>query len=58
MRECKLLRDLSDAMENSDSEAFEDAVYAYDKMSKLSKWHVSLLNVAKAKIVAEEDDFS
>jgi len=42
-RECKFLKDLADAYENSDVDAFTNIVVAYDSLSPLDNWKTSIL---------------
>lgn len=42
-RECVLLVDLTEAMEQSDGEAFADKLFQYDQMSKLDSWKTTIL---------------
>lgn len=42
-REGKLLADLVAAFKDGNSEAFTDAVYNYDQISKLDPWKTSVL---------------
>lgn len=42
-RECKLLDDLVQAVKDGNVEAFTDAIYNYDQISKLDPWKTSLL---------------
>lgn len=57
-REDELLEAVLKAMEKGDAEAFTDAVYKYDQISKLDPWKTSLLLKMKNGIRAEEDDLT
>ncbi|GAM85170.1 hypothetical protein ANO11243_031740 [Dothideomycetidae sp. 11243] len=57
-RECQLLGDLSDAVEQGDQEVFADKLYQFDQMSKLDKWKTTLLLKVKESIENKEEDFS
>ncbi|KAJ9087793.1 vesicular-fusion protein S17 [Entomophthora muscae] len=49
-RECKLLRNLIDAIEQEDVEAFTEHVFEFDQISKLDNWKTSLLLRVKKSI--------
>jgi len=53
-RECKLLRSLTQAMEEGDSQAFTDAVAEYDSLSRLDAWKTSMLLRCKKIVSARE----
>ena len=57
-RECQLLGDLSNAVEQGDQEAYADKLYQFDQMSKLDKWKTTLLLRVKDAIENKEEDFS
>ena len=57
-RECQLLGDLSEAVEQGDQEVFADKLYQYDQLSKLDKWKTTLLLKVKESIESKEEDFS
>lgn len=57
-RECQLLGDLSNAVEQGDQEVYADKLYQYDQMSKLDKWKTTLLLRVKDAIENKEEDFS
>jgi alpha-soluble NSF attachment protein len=42
-RECKFLKDITDAYENSEVEAFTNAVVEFDRLSPLDNWKTSIL---------------
>eukprot|EP00163_Fabomonas_tropica_P012658 TRINITY_DN24001_c0_g1_i1.p1 TRINITY_DN24001_c0_g1~~TRINITY_DN24001_c0_g1_i1.p1 ORF type:complete len:287 (+),score=90.16 TRINITY_DN24001_c0_g1_i1:262-1122(+) len=42
-RECKLLLEITDALEDQDVESFTNAVYEFDSISKLDPWKTSIL---------------
>jgi len=42
-RECKLLKDLSDAYENADTDAFTNVIVDYDRLSPLDNWKTAIL---------------
>ena len=46
-REGKLLSDLVKAFQNTDADAFADALYNYNQISALDGWKVSVLKKAK-----------
>jgi len=49
-RECKLLDDLCAAFKDGSVDAFTDAVYSYDQISKLDPWKTSVLLKVKQSI--------
>jgi len=57
-RECQLLTDLSEAVEQGDQEVFADKLYQFDQMSKLDKWKTTLLLRVKDAIEEKGEDFS
>lgn len=57
-RECKLLNDLTEAVEQGDQEAFSDKLYQFDQMSKLDKWKTKILLRIKDGIEEQGEDFS
>jgi len=57
-RECQLLGDLTEAVEQGDQEAYADKLYQFDQMSKLDKWKTTLLLRVKDAIESKEDDFA
>lgn len=57
-RECQLLSDLADAVEQGDAEMFSDKLFQFDQMSKLDKWKTKILLRVKEKVETEEEDFS
>ena len=42
-RECKLLTDLTDAVEASNVDSFTEHLFAFDQISKLSPWRTKIL---------------
>jgi len=54
-RECMLLQDLSEAVEAADEEQFLDKLQAYDSMSKLDKWKMTIFRRVKEEFDAEPD---
>ncbi|KAB8346110.1 hypothetical protein FH972_023158 [Carpinus fangiana] len=57
-RECKLLNDLVESVEQGDQETFSDQLFQYDQMSKLDKWKTKLLLKVKDNIESQGEDFS
>lgn len=57
-RECKLLHDLKEAVEQGDQEGFSDKLFQFDQMSKLDKWKTKILLRVKDAIEKDEEDFS
>mmetsp|Transcript_1818 Transcript_1818/g.6484 ORF Transcript_1818/g.6484 Transcript_1818/m.6484 type:complete len:293 (+) Transcript_1818:269-1147(+) len=59
-RECKLLRDCLTAMDEGDVESFTNAVYEYDRISRLDPTKTSLLLKVKKNIQSgpEEEDLT
>jgi len=57
-RECQLLSDLVDAVENNDQEQFTGKLFAYDQMSKLDKWKTEMLVRIKNQIEEADNEFS
>lgn len=49
-RECKLLDDVCAAFKDGNVDAFTDAVYSYDQISKLDPWKTSVLLKVKNSI--------
>jgi len=49
-RSCKLVEACMKAFEDDDVDSFTDAVYAYDKITKLDHWHSGLLLIVKKVI--------
>ena len=54
-REAKLIKSLTQEIENQDVEAFTEAVKQYDSISRLDSWHTTLLLKVK-KQLGESDD--
>ena len=54
-REAKLIKTLTQEIENQDVEAFTEAVKQYDSISRLDSWHTTLLLKVK-KQLGESDD--
>lgn len=57
-RECQLLSDLKEAVDQGEQEMFADKLYQYDTMSKLDKWKTTLLLRVKSAIEEKGEDFS
>lgn len=57
-RECQLLVDLAEAVEQGDQEAFADKLFQFDQMSKLDKWKTTILLRVKNSIEEQGEDFS
>ncbi|KAI9810237.1 MAG: vesicular-fusion protein S17 [Pycnora praestabilis] len=57
-KEYKLLADLTEAVEQGDSEGFADKLYRYDQLSPFNSWCTTILLKIKNKITEHEDDFS
>lgn len=57
-RECQLLGDLKEAVDQGEQEMFADKLYQYDTMSKLDKWKTTLLLRVKNAIEEKGEDFS
>lgn len=57
-RECKLLRDVLEACENNDVEAFTNVVYEYDSISKLDSWKTNKLLKVKNDISSRSNDIT
>lgn len=57
-RECQLLGDLRESVEQGDQEVFADKLYQFDQMSKLDKWKTTLLLRVKDAIQEVGEDFS
>ncbi|VDD96071.1 unnamed protein product [Enterobius vermicularis] len=55
-RECKLISELIECMEEEKQDSFTDAVKNYDKISHLDQWHTALLVKIKRSIAGEGDD--
>ncbi|KAF8454600.1 soluble NSF attachment protein [Terfezia claveryi] len=53
-REYQLLTEIAEAVENGDSDLFEEKVFAYDQLSKLDKWKTTMLLRIKETIAAED----
>ncbi|KAI5791598.1 soluble NSF attachment protein [Peziza echinospora] len=53
-REYQLLMEIAEAIDNGDSEVFEDKVFQYDQLSKLDKWKTTILLRVKDTIQAED----
>lgn len=53
-REYQLLMEISEAIENDDSDMFEEKVFQYDQLSKLDKWKTTMLLRIK-ETIAQED---
>ena len=54
-REAKLIKTLTQEIENQDVEAFTEAVKQYDSISRLDSWHTTLLLKVK-KQLGDTDD--
>jgi alpha-soluble NSF attachment protein len=57
-RECLLLTDLSQAVEQGDQDAFADKLFQFDQLSKLDKWKTTLFLRVKNNIEEVGEDFS
>jgi alpha-soluble NSF attachment protein len=57
-REYLVLKDLLEACEQGDQEAFSDKLFQFDQMSKLDKWKTTLLLRVKNNIQEQGEDFS
>ncbi|PKA53269.1 Alpha-soluble NSF attachment protein [Apostasia shenzhenica] len=55
-RECKLLADLSAAMDEEDVTKFTEAIKEFDSMTRLDPWKTTLLLRAKNALKAKEDE--
>mmetsp|Transcript_26984 Transcript_26984/g.76041 ORF Transcript_26984/g.76041 Transcript_26984/m.76041 type:complete len:289 (-) Transcript_26984:231-1097(-) len=55
-RECKLLKDLANAVESGDGDVFAGAVADFDSMTRLDPWKTALLLKAKKLITSREVD--
>ena len=49
-RECKLIDDVSAAFKDGNAEAFTDAVFNFDQISKLDPWRTTILLKIKAEL--------
>ena len=54
-RECKLLKQLLEAHEDGNSDAFSEAIRAYDSISRLDQWYTTLLLRVKKSLDGESD---
>jgi len=57
-REHQLIKDLAEAVEAGDQEAFADKLFQYDQMSKLDNWKTKILLRIKGAIEEKGEDFS
>lgn len=57
-REFALLTDLTQAVEQGDTDAFGDRLYEYDQLSKLDKWKTAIFLRIKNNIEETGEDFS
>lgn len=55
-RECRLLEEILDCIQNGDLQQFLDKVYEYDQFSKLDKLKTQLLLKIKNSVVEKDDD--
>jgi len=55
-RECKLLMELAEAVEESDVEKFKAAVIEFDSISKLEPWKRTIVSRIENKIKEADDD--
>lgn len=46
------VQEIADAVENGDTDVFEEKVFSYDQMSKLDKWKTTMLLRIKETIAA------
>jgi len=53
-RECKFLKDVTEAYERMDVDKFTDAVVEFDSISKLDQWKTTMLLRIKTKIKADD----
>ena len=57
-RECQLLDDLMEAVEQGDQEVFAEKLFRFDQLSKLDKWKTTVLLRVKEGIEEKGEDFS
>ncbi|KAK4033077.1 soluble NSF attachment protein [Parachaetomium inaequale] len=57
-RECQLLSDLVDAIDDGNQEVFTDKLFAYNQMSPLDKWKTEILLRIKNQIEEADNEFS
>ena len=57
-RECQLLTDLSETVEQGDQEAFAEKLFQFDQLQKLDKWKTTILLRVKEGIEEKGEDFS
>ena len=55
-RECTLLKELLDAVDEADVEKFTNAVFEFDQISKLDKWKTTILLRIKTHLNDMEGD--
>jgi alpha-soluble NSF attachment protein len=55
-RECLLLTDLSQAIDDKSQEQFTDKLFQFDQISKLDKWKTTLLVRVKNSIEEQDED--
>ncbi|GAB4813327.1 hypothetical protein N2152v2_000373 [Parachlorella kessleri] len=55
-RECKLLEDLTDAVEEGDVDAFTNVIAEFDNLSRLDPWKTSMLVRVKRKLQSRAED--
>jgi alpha-soluble NSF attachment protein len=55
-RECTLLKELLDAVDEGDVEKFTNAVFEFDQISKLDKWKTTILLRIKTHLNDMEGD--
>jgi len=57
-REARFLDAITQAMEQSDEDAYTAAVFEYDQVTKLDNWKTSMLLKIKRQIQADDDDLT
>lgn len=57
-RECMLLSDLCEAVEDQSQEQFTDKLFQFDQISKLDKWKTTILVRVKNEIGEADDEFA
>lgn len=55
-RECQLLQNLIQAVDDGDEELFTNKLYEFDQFSKLDKWKITITLRIKEKLQAPEDE--
>lgn len=54
-RECKLIKQLLEKLEENDNEGFTEVVKDYDSISRLDQWFTTILLKIKKQIEADSD---